>query len=94
MSAAEHATGQHATHTTRMEPLTQAAAALALSRLSLAPMYRRPVVLFLVAALLPDLDLLSSIFGAESYLKFHFWLDDADDPAERRYVSSGSHSLS
>jgi membrane-bound metal-dependent hydrolase YbcI (DUF457 family) len=54
-----------------MDPLTQAAAALTLSRLSRSRILSRPVILFLIAAMAPDLDLLSSWLGAEPYLRFH-----------------------
>jgi len=54
-----------------MDPLTQAAAALTLSRLARSRILSRPVILFLAAAMAPDLDLLSQWLGAETYLRFH-----------------------
>jgi membrane-bound metal-dependent hydrolase YbcI (DUF457 family) len=54
-----------------MEPLTQAVAAITFSRLSLAPMSRRDILLFIVAFLVPDVDRLSSLFGAGAFLRFH-----------------------
>ncbi len=54
-----------------MDPLTQAAAALTLSRLSRNRILSRPVILFLIASMSPDLDLLSQWLGAGPYLRFH-----------------------
>src|ERR1700683_586674 len=54
-----------------MDPLTQLAVALTLSRLARNQIWSRGVVLFLVAAMAPDLDLLSAWFGAGAYLRLH-----------------------
>ncbi|MGB9405202.1 MAG: metal-dependent hydrolase [Candidatus Acidiferrales bacterium] len=54
-----------------MEPITQALAAAALSRTGLKKIATRATLLLVVAALAPDLDLLSSLGGADAYLRFH-----------------------
>lgn len=54
-----------------MEPVTQALASIALSRTGLNRIAPRATPILIAAALAPDIDLLSAIGGASSYLKFH-----------------------
>lgn len=55
----------------RMEPATQALAAIALSRAGLNRLTPRAAPILLAAALAPDLDLLAVAGGASSYLRLH-----------------------
>jgi len=54
-----------------MEPVTQALASIALSRTGLNRIAPRATPILVAAALAPDLDLLTAIGGAGSYLRFH-----------------------
>src|SRR5580658_7312600 len=54
-----------------MEPVTQALSAIALSRAGLSRLAPRTTPILIAAALAPDLDLLSVIGGAGSYLRYH-----------------------
>ena len=54
-----------------MEPVTQALASIALSRTGLNRLAPRATPILIAAALAPDIDLVSVIGGASTYLRFH-----------------------
>src|SRR5579862_358155 len=54
-----------------MEPATQALAAITLSRAGLNKLSPRATLILLAATLAPDLDLLSIVGGAGTYLRCH-----------------------
>ncbi len=54
-----------------MEPVTQALASIALSRTGLNRLAPRATSILVAAAIAPDIDLLSALGGASTYLKFH-----------------------
>jgi inner membrane protein len=54
-----------------MEPVTQALASIALARTGLNRLAPRATAILIAAALAPELDLLSAIGGARSYLRYH-----------------------
>jgi membrane-bound metal-dependent hydrolase YbcI (DUF457 family) len=54
-----------------MEPVTQALASIVLSRTGLNRLAPRATPILIAAALAPDIDLLTAIGGAGSYLRFH-----------------------